>query len=68
MRNTHLLKIVQNIVEKEDITHYEQSLLLPQCLQKLPVAEALKRVCLRERVKHTTTYNQTMIILVRNTE
>ena len=67
MRKSHLLKlfqlkIVQNIVAKEDIAHYEQSLLLQQCFQKLPVAEASKRFCLRERVKQTLTYNQTMIL------
>ena len=33
---------VENIVEKEEIAHYEQFLLFPQCFQKLSVADALK--------------------------
>ena len=32
---------VENIVGKEEIAHYEQFLLFPQCFQKLPVADAL---------------------------
>ena len=33
---------VENIVGKEEIARYEQFLLLPQCFQKLSVADALK--------------------------
>ena len=33
---------IENIVGKEEIAHYEQFFLFPQCFQKLPVVDALK--------------------------
>ena len=33
---------VENIVGKEEIAHYKQFLLFPQCFQKLSVVDALK--------------------------
>ena len=36
--------LVENIVGKEEIAHYEQFLLFPQCFQKLSVVDALKCV------------------------
>ena len=33
---------VENIVENEEIAHYEQFVLFPQCFQKLSVVDALK--------------------------
>ena len=33
---------VENIVGKEEIAHYEQFLLFPQCFQKLSVVDPLK--------------------------
>ena len=35
-----LSDLEENIVVKEEIAHYEQFLLFPQCFQKLPVADA----------------------------
>ena len=37
-----LSDLVENIVGKEEITHYEQFLLFPQCFQKLCVVDASK--------------------------
>ena len=34
--------LVENIVGKGEIAHYEQFLLFPQCFQKLSVADASK--------------------------
>ena len=39
----YIFNRVENIVEKGEIAHYEQFLLLPQCFQKSTAAEA--RVC-----------------------
>ena len=36
-----LFDLVQNIVEKGEIAHYEQFLLFPQCFQKLSVVDTL---------------------------
>ena len=33
---------VENIVGKEEIAHYEQFLLFPQCFQELSVVDALE--------------------------
>ena len=33
---------VENIMGKEEIAHYEQFLLFPQCFQKLSVADVSK--------------------------
>ena len=32
----------ENIVGKEEIAHYKQYLLFPQCFQKLSIVDALK--------------------------
>ena len=37
-----LSELVDNIVGKEEIAHYEQFLLFPQCFQKLSVVDASK--------------------------
>ena len=34
--------LVENIVGKEEIAHFEQFLLYPQCFQKLSVVDASK--------------------------
>ena len=37
-----LSDLVENIVGKEEIAHYEQFLLFPQCFQKLAIGNASK--------------------------
>ena len=37
-----LSDLVANIVGKEEIAHYEQFLLFPQCFQKVYVVDVLK--------------------------
>ena len=37
-----LSDLVESIVGKEEIAHYEQFLLFPQCFQKLSVIDASK--------------------------
>ena len=37
-----LSDLVENIVGKEEIAHYEQFLLFPRCFQKLSVVDVLK--------------------------
>ena len=39
---TQFSDLVENIVGQEEIAHYEQFLLFPQCFQKLSVVDALK--------------------------
>ena len=41
---------IENIVEKVEIAHYEQFLLLPQCLQKSSDADTSESVGKLERV------------------
>ena len=36
----------------ENIAHYEQFLLLPQCFQKLSVVDALKSLSMEQRVNN----------------
>ena len=46
-----LSDLVENIVGKEEIAHCEQFLLFQQCLQKLSVIDASKRVSMELRIK-----------------
>ena len=41
---------VEKIIAKEEITHYEQFLLLPQCFQMLSAAEASESAYMQKRV------------------
>ena len=43
---------VENIVGKEEIVHYEQFLLFPQCFQKLSIVDALKQVSMEQRINN----------------
>ena len=42
--NKQLLNEVEHDMEKGEIAHYEQFLLVPRCFQKSSAAEALERV------------------------
>ena len=56
---------VKNIVEKGEIVHYEQLLLLSQCFQKSSAANASECVCRCERVnKQNLTLNSKLSGLV----
>ena len=48
--------LVENIVGKEEIAHYEQFLLFPQFFQKLSVVDASKWLSVEKRV-NSLLYN-----------
>ena len=54
---THFSDWVENTVGKEEIARYEQSLLFPQCFQKLSFVDALKWVSVEWRVNTPWTWH-----------